>query len=116
MQSFSRFLRVVPLLAALATSAHAAVTTFADGDFVPANWTLVEVDVNQGGSVSSEVVSDGNPGNALRISVSINPATAYSEILGVFLWHIPYDPAVSGAVAAFDYAETARQYDATNQG
>ena len=116
MSSLRRFLRAVPAFAALATSGHAAVTTFADGDFAPANWTLVEVDTNQGGTVSTEVVADGNPGSALRISVTINPASEFSQIAGVFLWHVPYDPAVSGAIAAFDYAETARQYQATNQG
>jgi hypothetical protein len=112
-----RFLTLAVLaLVARAAPSGATVTTFFDGDFAPANWTLVEVDTNQGGSVSTEVVADGNPGNALRVTVVINPASEYSAIAGVFFWHVPYDPAVSGAIGAFDYSETARRYQATGEG
>lgn len=82
--SLAGALSALLLLGAGAAPVQAAVTTFADGTFAAGTWTLIEVESNQGGSVATEVVADGDPGEALRIAVTINPATEYSAIAGVF--------------------------------
>ena len=109
-------LAAVLVLLAAGDPATAAETTFSDGDFDPASWTFIEIDTNEGGTVSSEVVTDGHPGSALRITVTIDPAPAFSQITGVWLWHTPYDPAASGGFASVDYAEEARAFQITGNG
>jgi hypothetical protein len=106
-----------PLLGLFAIAAPlAAQTRFADGEFDPANWTFVELDRNEGGSVATEVIPDGNPGAALRVSTTINAAAGVSQITGVWLWHQVYDPAISGGFASIDYAEDARAVDTIGSG
>ncbi len=107
-----------PVLGLLVATAApvAAQTTFSDGEFAPADWTFVEVDTNEGGTASSEVVAAGNPGNALRVTLVKNAAAGFSGITGVWLWNTPYDPAVSGGFASVDYAEDARAVQSSGNG
>jgi hypothetical protein len=93
-----------------------AQTRLADGDFDPANWAFIELDRNEGGTVATEVIADGNPGPALRVSTTINAAVGVSQITGVWLWHEVYDPAVSGGFGSIDYAEDARAVDTIGSG
>jgi len=109
------FVVAVALASALVAPA-AAQTTFSDGDFAPANWDFVQIERGEGGSVSTEVVTDGNPGDALRISVTIDTAPGYSLIAGAWFLHDTYDPSVSGAIASVDYSEDTRAYQITGNG
>jgi len=81
--------------------------TFSDGDFASANWTFVEIERNEGGSVISQVTTNGTPGNALEIELSLDAAVGFSLIMGVWLWHEPYDPSMSGGFASVRHAEDA---------
>jgi len=101
-----RFMLALSLGAILGSSPAGAQVVFEDGDFAPANWDYFEVLTLDGGAISSEAIADGNPGAALRITTAINEGMG--QIWGVWFWHVPYDPAVSGAVGSFDYAEDVR--------
>jgi len=104
------------ILSFVLASSVVAQTRFADGEFDPADWTFVEVDTNEGGSVTTEPITDGNPGAALRIAVTINTAAAFSQITGVWLWHETYDPAIHGPFAAIDYADDSRAFQISGNG
>ena len=54
---------MLALAAVLAAAGPSPAMTFADGDFDPANWSFVQIEQNEGGSITSavdaEVVSTG---------------------------------------------------------
>lgn len=105
----------VALVVALGGRSAEALTQFQDGDFDPSNWTFLEVASLDGGAAASEAIADGNPGAALRVTTDINQGMG--QIWGLWFWHVTYDPAVSGAIGSFDYAEDARGvvFDGRNQ-
>lgn len=107
---------IATMLFVAGASPVASQTTFSDGTFASADWTFVEVDTNEGGTVTAAVVADGNPGDALRITIVKNAAAGFSAIYGVWLWKIPYDPTVSGGFASVDHSEDARAIQAIGNG
>jgi hypothetical protein len=98
---------VFALAAVMALGRPSGAMTFSDGDFDPANWNFVHIEQNEGGEVTSQVTTDGNPGNALEIELTLEPAVAFSLNMGVWLWHEPYDPSVEGPFSSIRYMEDA---------
>ncbi len=115
-----RTLTVIILLATvfLPTTARPAATTFTDGTFDDADWSLTTFVFRStggaisGGSVVASQQPDGNPGTMRQVTNNIAAAPSPSEYASTFGIHLrtgfTYDPSTQGPIGSIDYFEDAR--------
>src|SRR5262245_53279320 len=101
----------VLLLAALAPLARAQSTTFSDGTFLDADWSVSVEVLNLGGTATGvQVGSGGNPGTWRQIDNTLNSAAGQSFSNTVYGFHsksgATFAPASNGPITSIDYAES----------
>jgi len=108
---FAVLAATLALLPTLASAALAQTTTFTDGTFLNADWSVTTEVLNLGGTVSaSQIASGGSPGTYRRIINTLASAIGQGFSNTVFGFHARagalYSPLVSGAIASIDYSES----------
>lgn len=94
----------VQALGRLAVSATPPVV-FADGEFAPADWTvLADPNAPAGSHSEQHVDAGGNPGSFRKMTFTIGPQSGAARALYASLPSV-YSPQVDGAVYVIDYAE-----------
>lgn len=96
----------VCVVALLLSGSAGADVVYSDGEFVPSTWGFETVGLGTGGTSAAAQVGGGNPGNARRLTNSVN---AGGTIYGFSRYGTTqavgrYDPAVEGAIASVDWS------------
>ncbi|MFN7022099.1 MAG: hypothetical protein ACK4WH_12335 [Phycisphaerales bacterium] len=83
-----------------------ADVVYSDGEFVPSTWGFETVVLGTGGTSAAAQVGAGNPGNARRLTNSVNAGgTVYGfSRYGTTQAVGRYDPSVAGAIASVDWS------------
>src|SRR4029077_19303568 len=86
-------------------------TTFTDGTFLDANWTLVTRNINLGGTATgSQVASGGKIGPYASITNSVNSAAGLPDSNAVYGYHAnataTFNPSAKGPILSIDYSES----------
>ena len=92
-------------------SSPVAAQTVSDNTFLDANWALTQFTAGNGGSsTAAQMLSGGNPGAFRNVTDVLNAAPPGLEtiVLSTSIYTpFTYTPAVSGAIASFNYSEDA---------
>ncbi len=117
---FAVLAATLALLPTLASAALAQTTTFTDGTFLNADWSVTTEVLNLGGTVSaSQIASGGSPGTYRRIINTLASAIGQGFSNTVFGFHARagalYNPLVSGAITSIDYSESSIRLAAGQQ-
>jgi hypothetical protein len=95
--------RLVLVLSVVSTS-YSQMIVFSDGDFNSSNWTFgTTLSMGSGGSVN-RVSSGGNPGNYLRLTLSMSAGEGQAGIWGLNSAAV-YNPATQGAIESVTLSE-----------
>jgi hypothetical protein len=87
-------------------------TKFADGNFAPANWSIVSEQIPAGGTqTASRVVKGGHPG-AYRVVTDTVFTPAFGEDSAIWGMNVykkgAYNPATKGAITSISYSEDSK--------
>lgn len=105
-------------MAAIGSAASGQVV-IQDTEFNASNWVIEQFRSGGGGSVSAVVSPTGNPGNARRVTTSVN-AQAGSTVSGFHRFGTTmatrYEPGVQGAIGSISMSLDVRFIDGTDIG
>jgi hypothetical protein len=92
------------LVLSLVSTTYSQIVVFSDGDFNPSNWTFgTTLSMGSGGSVNRDS-SGGNPGNYLRLTLSLSAGEGEAGIWGLNNAAV-YNPATQGAIESVTLSE-----------
>jgi hypothetical protein len=103
-RSLHRVVVRLVLVLSVVSTAFSQMVVFSDGDFNPSNWTFgTTLSMGSGGSVN-RVSPGGNPGNYLRLTLSMSAGQGEAGIWGLNSAAV-YNPATQGAIESITLAE-----------
>ena len=92
------------LLLTISGMAHARTTTFSDGDFKPADYSIATFASSGGSATTQQILSGGNPGAALDSAYIVTDCCDFNAATYSLNKTFTYTPSAQGAITSISFS------------